>query len=135
MCIDVGRMASCASCAFLDFFVKLASEINQAYSYPVYFFMLGQDKENMNDYKLTKQQISELEKFHRKLKDKRQADRVKAIVALAKGWSAANIAEILLFDEKTTRTYFQTTKIMYFVDRKFPSSRCWLIGNFHLASV
>jgi len=51
--------------------------------------------------------MAELEKFHRSLRDKRQADRVKAIIALSKGWSAAQVAEILLFDEKTSRHYFE----------------------------
>ena len=37
-----------------------------------------------------------------------QADRVKAVIALSKGWSAAQVAEILLFDEKTS-TGFTTT--------------------------
>jgi transposase len=40
------------------------------------------------------------------LRDKRQADRVKAVIALSKGWSATQIADILLFDEKTSRHYF-----------------------------
>lgn len=61
----------------------------------------------MKDYQLSPQQITELEKRHRHLPDKRQADRVKAVIALAKGWSPAEVAEILLIDEKTSRTYFQ----------------------------
>jgi len=61
----------------------------------------------MKDYRLSKEKIAELEKFHRSLHDKRQADRVKAVIALSKGWSAAQIAEILLFDEKTSRHYFE----------------------------
>lgn len=60
----------------------------------------------MKDYTLSKQQIGELEKLHRSLRDKRQADRVKAVIALAKGWSAAQVAAILLIDEKTSRDYF-----------------------------
>jgi transposase len=48
-----------------------------------------------------------LEKLHRSLHDKRQADRVKAVIALARGWSAAEVAEILLIDEKTSRHYFE----------------------------
>ena len=35
----------------------------------------------MKDYTLSKQKIAELEKFHRSLRDKRQADRVKAVIA------------------------------------------------------
>jgi len=61
----------------------------------------------MKDYQLSKQQITELEKLHRSLRDKRQADRVKAVIALAKGWSAAEVAEILLIDEKTSRHHFE----------------------------
>lgn len=54
----------------------------------------------MRDYTLSREKIAELEKLHRTLGDKHQADCVKAVVALSKGWSAAQIAEILLFDEK-----------------------------------
>ena len=61
----------------------------------------------MKDYTLSKEKIVELEKFHRSLRDKRQADRVKAVIALSKGWSAVQVAEILLFDEKTSRHYFE----------------------------
>lgn len=60
----------------------------------------------MKDYTLSREKIAELEKLHRSVRDKRQADRVKAVIALSKGWSAAQIAEILLFDEKTSRHYF-----------------------------
>lgn len=60
----------------------------------------------MKDYTLSKEKIAELEKFHRSLRDKRQADRVKAVIALSRGWSAAQVAQILLFDEKTSRHYF-----------------------------
>ncbi|MBN2733088.1 MAG: IS630 family transposase [Balneolaceae bacterium] len=41
------------------------------------------------------------------MRDKRQADRVKAVIALSKGWSPAQIGKILLFDEKTSRHYFE----------------------------
>jgi transposase len=60
----------------------------------------------MKDYTLSKEQIAALEKLHRTLRDKRQADRVKAVIALSRGWSAAQVAEILLFDEKTSHHYF-----------------------------
>lgn len=56
---------------------------------------------------MSQQQITELEKLHRNLRDKRQADRVKAVIALAKGWSPADVAEILLIDETTSRRYFE----------------------------
>ena len=60
----------------------------------------------MRDYELSAKEITKLERTHRSLRDKRQADRVKAVIALAKGWSAVQSAEILLFDEKTSRHYF-----------------------------
>jgi|MudIll2142460700_1097286.scaffolds.fasta_scaffold287324_1 transposase len=62
---------------------------------------------DMKDYKLSPKQIAELEHLHRRLHDKRQADRVKAVIGLAKGWSAALVAEILLFDQTTSRHYFE----------------------------
>lgn len=61
----------------------------------------------MNDYSLLTGKIAKLEKLHRKLKDKRKADRIKVIIALAKGWTPAQIAEILLIDESTSRRYFE----------------------------
>ena len=60
----------------------------------------------MKDYTLSKEKIVELKQLHHSLHDKRQADRVKAVIALSEGWSAAEIAKILLFDEKTSRVYF-----------------------------
>jgi hypothetical protein len=40
----------------------------------------------MKDYKLSKEKIAELGALHRSLRDKRQADRVKAVIALSRGW-------------------------------------------------
>ena len=60
----------------------------------------------MNDYQLTPAQIASLKTLHRTLRDRRQADRVKVVISLASGWSVAQIAEILLLDEKTVRSYF-----------------------------
>jgi hypothetical protein len=39
----------------------------------------------MKDYTLSKENIAELEKFHHSLRDKRQADHAKAVIALSKG--------------------------------------------------
>jgi hypothetical protein len=39
----------------------------------------------MKDYTLPRERIAELEEFHRSLRDKRQADRVKAVIALSRG--------------------------------------------------
>ena len=79
----------------------------------------------MRDYTLSKEKIAELERLHRSLRDKRQADRVKAVIALSKGFSAAQIAEILLFDEKTSRQYFdryQQGGIQMLLDDNYPGA-------------
>lgn len=68
------------------------------------------DNVYMKDYELSREEMAELERLHRTLHDRRQADRVKAVIALSKGWPAAQIAEILLFDEKTSRSYFERYK-------------------------
>lgn len=39
----------------------------------------------MKEYTLTKKEIARLEKVHRSLRDRRHADRIKAVIALAKG--------------------------------------------------
>ena len=74
---------------------------------------------------MSNKEITELERVHRSLRDKRQADRVKAVIALSKGWPAAQIAEILLFDEKTSRQYFdryQQGGIQILLDDNYPGA-------------
>ena len=56
---------------------------------------------------MSTEKATELETLHRSLRDKRQANCVKVVIALPNGWSAAQIAEILLLDEKTSRNYFE----------------------------
>jgi transposase len=54
---------------------------------------------------LTRDQVDELRQSHRKMRDKKVADRIKAIIALNSGWSYKDVAEILLLDEVTMRRY------------------------------
>ena len=61
----------------------------------------------MDDFQLTAEQIASLRTLHRTLRDRRQADRVKAIVLLGSGWTVAMVAEALLVDEKTIRLWFE----------------------------
>ena len=63
-------------------------------------------------FELTSAQIKELEKLHRSIKDKRIADRVKCVVALAKGFSFNEIHDILLIEERSARRYFAKYKKM-----------------------
>lgn len=62
----------------------------------------------MPSYQLDSQQIAELRAAHRRTRDAALADRIKAVVLLGTGWTPVKIAEALLIDERTVRTYFQT---------------------------
>jgi len=53
---------------------------------------------------LTAEHIASLKALHRSLRDRRQADRVKAVVLLGTGWT---VAEVLLVDEKTIRLWHE----------------------------
>ena len=55
----------------------------------------------MSDFQLTSREIAALKTFHRTLRDRRLADRIKAIVLLGSGWSVSEVAQILLYDETT----------------------------------
>lgn len=54
---------------------------------------------------LTSRQIKELKFVHRMEDKAKYADRVKTVLLLDAGWSAAKIAEVLLLDEKTVGNY------------------------------
>jgi len=56
---------------------------------------------------LSVQQIAKLRIAHRTAKKKRDADRIKAIVLLAKGWSTTQVSEALLIDDETIRNYLK----------------------------
>lgn len=60
----------------------------------------------MKDF-LTEEQVKVLRLEHRHLKDKKLADRIKAILALNSGYSYEQIANMLLLDEVTLRRYVQ----------------------------
>lgn len=61
----------------------------------------------MSDYRLSDQQLAELRAAHRSTRDKREADRIKAVVLLATGWTAEQIAEVLQIDPNTVRNHFK----------------------------
>lgn len=54
---------------------------------------------------LTDHQVLVLRNAHKTLKDKRLADRIKAVLSLHEGYSYEDIARILLLDEVTLRRY------------------------------
>ncbi len=50
----------------------------------------------MLDYTRPAEKLTELRATHRATRDKREADRIKAVVSLASGWAAEQVAEVLL---------------------------------------
>lgn len=64
----------------------------------------------MRNDNLTAQELVDLKVLHREITDKRQADRVKAIVLLGSGWTHVQVAQALLIDRSTVHRYFQDYK-------------------------
>jgi len=62
---------------------------------------------DMLDYALSPDQLAELRQARRRTRDKREADRIKAVVLLATGWTAEAVAEVLLVDPNTVRAHFK----------------------------
>ena len=60
----------------------------------------------MKDF-LSKAEIEKLKAEHRMERELRYGDRIKAILMLDSGVKASKVAEYLLLDEKTIRTYHQ----------------------------
>ena len=61
----------------------------------------------MLDFTLSSEQLDSLRAAHRSTRDKREADRIKAVVLLATGWSAEQVAEVLQVDPNTVRNHFK----------------------------
>ena len=59
----------------------------------------------MTEFTLSQEEISNLKKAHRKVKKKREADRIKALILLGTGWTIREVAEVLLLDDDTIRNY------------------------------
>jgi transposase len=56
---------------------------------------------------LDTKEIQRLRKLHHTLRDRRQADKIKAVILLGTGWTVEKVAEALLLDEKTIHRYQQ----------------------------
>jgi len=55
----------------------------------------------MPDIRLTDTELAVLKAEHRKQRDRKKADRIKAIVLFGSGWSVTEVAQALLIDETT----------------------------------
>ena len=64
----------------------------------------------MDNFRLTAQRLADLKALHKKQRDRKKADRVKAIVLLGSGWSVDQVAQALLIDETTVRNWYATYK-------------------------
>jgi hypothetical protein len=61
----------------------------------------------MSDYRLPAGGLIRLRAEHRQTREKRHADRLKAVILLGSGWAAEQVAEALLIDPDTVRSYFK----------------------------
>jgi hypothetical protein len=61
----------------------------------------------MLDYRLDKQELAELRAAHRRALNVREAYRINAVILLGKGRAVSDVADALLFDPETVRTYFK----------------------------
>jgi transposase len=64
----------------------------------------------MLDYTLPNTDLDALRRAHRESRNVREAYRINAVILLAQGWSAADVATALLIDADTVRTYFKRFK-------------------------
>jgi transposase len=62
------------------------------------------------NYDLTLSQLVELKLRHTLCKKRNEADRIKAVYLLGKGWSMAEIVEALLLEDDIIRRYFMEYK-------------------------
>jgi transposase len=64
----------------------------------------------MLDFRLDKQELEPLRAAHRRALNVREAYRINAVILLGSGWKAADVADALLIDPDTVRTYFKRYK-------------------------
>jgi transposase len=64
----------------------------------------------MLDYTLPRKDLDALRRAHREARNVREAYRINAVILLAQGWSAADVATALLIDADTVRAYFKRFK-------------------------
>ena len=83
----------------------------------------------MQGFTLTTDELNELRRAHRQTKNKRAADRIKAVYSLAVGHNVAQVASILMIDEETLRNYrdrYQSGGVKALVKDNYKGSACRL---------
>ena len=61
-------------------------------------------------YRLSKQKLAKLHAGHRRAQNLREVYRINAVVLFGNGRTAADVADALLIDPETARTYFKRYK-------------------------
>jgi transposase len=64
----------------------------------------------MRDYRLSNQELAELRSAHREVGEIREAYRLNAVILLGQGWGVTDVANALLMDPETVRSYFKRYK-------------------------
>jgi transposase len=64
----------------------------------------------MKDYTLPPEELYRLKAAHRRIKIKKQADKLKAVYLLGSGWAISDIRQALLLDENTIYRYYDVYK-------------------------
>ncbi|MGZ8172277.1 MULTISPECIES: IS630 family transposase [Methylobacter] len=59
------------------------------------------------NYRLTQQELDDLQFEHRHTSNKRYADRIKTVYLLGTGWSVTKVAEALMIDRETVRNHYK----------------------------
>lgn len=83
----------------------------------------------MKGFTLSQAELNELRFAHRKTKNKRAADRIKAVYSLAVGHSIAQVASILMIDEETLRHYrksYEQSGVNALLKNNYKGSACRL---------
>lgn len=65
----------------------------------------------MLDYRVSDRELAELRAAHRAARNPREAYRFNAIILLASGWTAAQVAEALLIEPDSVRTWFKRYRL------------------------
>lgn len=64
----------------------------------------------MNDYRLSAEELAELRAAHRRVREIREAYRINAVILLGQGRAVKDVADALLLDPETVRSYFKRYK-------------------------
>lgn len=81
------------------------------------------------NYALTQEELSELKREHKLCKRRIEADRVKAVYLLGKGWTVVEISEALLLEDDAIRRYYDrytTGGLKELIDNKHTGKEFYL---------